>query len=172
MALQFPEDLKILDFIQSLVLKYNLVIEPVKGERNLLKIEPFNDWVDQGVIVDWTDKVDRNVKREIRHPLGDQPKEILFTDETDEDVINKYQNTTFGNTYGESTYYSDSDLTDGTKTIKTIFGATPVKGIQNGYTTVISQIYKKEENKYGQPFKFKPRLLHKQSLKTVPATVS
>jgi hypothetical protein len=170
MALQFPEDLRILDFIQSLVLKYNLVIEPVKGERNLLRIEPFNTWVDQGVIVDWTNKVDRNVKWEIRHPLGDQPKEILFTDETDEDVINKYQNSTFNNTYGEYNYYSDSDLTEGTKTIKTIFAATPVKGIQNGYTTVIPQLYKKEENKYGQPYKFKPRLLHKQSLKTVPAT--
>jgi hypothetical protein len=170
MGLQFPDDLKVLDFIQSLVYKYNLVIEPVKNERNLLKIEPFNTWVDQGIVVDWTNKVDRNVKWEITHPLGDQPKEILFTDETDEDVLNKYQNTTFDNTYGEYTYYSDSDLTNGTKTIKTIFAATPVKGIQNGYTTVIPQIYKKEENKYGQPFKFKPRLLHKQSLKTVPAT--
>ena len=170
MGLQFPEDLKILDFIQSLTYKYNLVIEPVKGERNLLRIEPFNDWVDQGTIVDWTNKVDRNVKWEIRHPLGDQPKEILFTDELDEDVINQYQNKTAGNVYGEYNYYSDSDLTEGTKTIKTVFAATPVKGIQNGYTTVIPQIYKKEENKYGQPFAFKPRLLHKQSLKTVSAT--
>ena len=169
MGLQFPSDLKIADFIQSLIYKYNLVMEPVANSRNLIKIEPFNDWVDQGIIVDWTDKVDRAVKFEIAHPLGDQPKTIKFTDKTDEDVINKYQTSTFKNIYGEYNYSSDSDLTTGTKTIETIFAATPVKPIPGSFTTVLPFLYKQEDGKYGQPFKFAPRLLHKQALKEVNA---
>ena len=169
MGLQLPSDLKITDFIQGLINKYNLVMEPVSGAKNLLRIEPFNDWVDLGIIRDWTDKVDRDTKWEIRHPLGDQPKRLKFTDKLDEDVINKYQNTTFKNIYGEYNYASDSDLTTGTKTIETVFGATPVKPIPGSFHTVLPFLYKQDQNKYGQPFKFTPRLLHKQALATISA---
>ena len=170
MGLQFPDDLKILDFINSLILKFNLVIEPVSGQKNLLKIEPFNDWVDQGTIVDWTNIVDRNVKWQIEHPAVGQNKNIIFTDKVDDDVINQYQLKTFKTVYGTSDYYSDSDLTKGTKKIETLFGATPVKVIPGAQTVAVPFLYKQEPNKYGQPFKFLPRLLFKQSLKTVEGT--
>ena len=170
MGLQFPDGLKILDFINSLILKFNLVIEPVADQKNLLKIEPFNDWVDQGVIVDWTDIVDRNVKWQIEHPAAGQDKNITFTDKLDDDVINQYTIKTFKSVYGTNDYYSDSDLTKGTKKIETSFGATPVKVIPGAQTVVVPFLYKQEANKYGQPFKFLPRLLFKQSLKTIGGT--
>jgi len=168
MGLQFPDDLKVIDFINSLALKYNLIIEPVAGVKNVIRIEPFNTWVDLGTVVDWSDKVDRNIKWEIRHPLGDEPKIIKFTDEQDQDVINEYQIKNFGRTYGSYDYFADSDLITGEKVIKPLFAATPVKGIPGGPTTVIPQLYKQDDpSKYGVPFKFKPRLLHKQPLKIV-----
>ena len=168
MGLQFPDDLKVVDFINSLALKYNLIIEPVTGTKNVIRIEPFNTWVDAGTVVDWSSKVDRNIKWEIRHPLGDEPKIIKFTDELDQDVINQYQIKNFGRTYGSYDYFADSDLITGEKVIKPLFAATPVKGIPGGPTTVIPQLYKQDDpSKYGVPFKFKPRLLHKQSLKIV-----
>jgi hypothetical protein len=170
MGLQFPHDLKVLDFFTSLIYKFNLVVEPIVGRRNALKIEPFNDWVDAGAIVNWSDKVDHNVKYEIRHPLGDQPKTLIFTDKLDEDVINQYQNVTFKNTFGERKYESDSDLTDGEKKIETVFGATPVKVIPNAQTVVVPFLYRQQEGKYGQPFKFAPRLLFKQAKQTTTAT--
>ena len=170
MGLQFPDNLKILDFLNGLIQKFNLVIEPVKDQKNLLKIEPFNAWVDQGVVKDWTNKVDRNVKWEIKHPLGDQPKTIKFTDVLDEDEINKYHIGTYDKIYGERTYDSDSDLTAGEKKIGTTFAATPVKQIPNSQTVVVPYLYKKEPDKYGQPYNFKPRLLFKTPLKEVTAT--
>jgi len=170
MGLQFPDNLKVLDFLNGLIQKFNLVIEPVKGQKNLLTIEPFNTWVDQGVVKDWTNKVDRNVKWEIKHPLGDQPKTIKFSDVIDEDEINKYHFSTYGKIYGERTYNSDSDLTAGEKKIGSTFAATPVKQIPNSQTVVVPFLYKKEPDKYGQPYNFKPRLLFKTSLKEVTAT--
>ena len=168
MGLQFPDDLKVIDFINSLALKYNLIIEPVINEKNVFRIEPFNTWVDTGVIIDWSSKVDRNVKWEISHPLADGPKSIKFTDESDEDVINKWQIKNFGTTYGSFNYFGDTDLAGGEKIIKPLFAATPVKGIPGGPTTVIPQLHKQDDpSKYGTPFKFKPRLLHKQALKIV-----
>jgi hypothetical protein len=35
MGEQFPSDLKALDFLQGLIEKFNLVIEPVPGTRNI-----------------------------------------------------------------------------------------------------------------------------------------
>ena len=170
MALQFPNDLKVLDFINSLALKFNLVIQPIPDRQNTLTIEPFNDWVDAGAIVNWTDKVDRSVKWEITHPLNSQPKNILFTDELDDDEVNQYQFTNYNTVYGEYTYESDSDLIEGEKKITPVFAATPVKVIANAQTVVVPFLYKKEPNKYPQPYEFKPRLLFKSTLKEVTGT--
>ena len=112
---QFPHDIKVMDFFQSLITKFNLVIEQSKDDPNLLIIEPFNTWIDVGTIKDWTAKVDRDTKWQIEHPLGDQPKSLLFTDKLDLDVVNQQQFKTFGSIYGEHDYDSDSDLTTGTK---------------------------------------------------------
>jgi hypothetical protein len=170
MADQFPDDLKVLDFFNSLVSKFNLVVEPVQNKRNVLKIEPFNEWVDAGETKDWSDKVDRNVKWEISHPLSESPKKLVFTDKIDQDIINQYQNKTYKNIFGGRTYTSDSDLTDGEKKIETTFAATPVKVIPGSTTVAVPWLYKQEEGKYGQPFQFAPRLLFKQELQTVTAT--
>ena len=46
----------------------------------------------------------------------------------------------------------------------------PVKVIPGAQTVVVPFLYKQEPNKFGQPFKFLPRLLFKQSLKTIGGT--
>ena len=68
MRQQFPDDLKALDLIQALVEKFNLVIEPVPNQPNLLRIEPYDAWTDLGAQIDWTNKVDRDTKFQISHP--------------------------------------------------------------------------------------------------------
>jgi len=171
MGLQFPNDLKVLDFIQGLIEKFNLVIEPVANQKNILRIEPFNDWVELGDVVDWTSKLDRSVKYKVEHPVTKLPKKYRFSDALDDDMLNNYQNRTYGNTYGEYNYQTDSDLANGEKQIGGFFAATPVKGLPtkgtNG-TVVVPWLVKQEPGKYAQPFNFKPRLLHKTELKTIP----
>ena len=164
-------DIKTLDFMRGLIEKFNLVIEPVDNQKNILRIEPYNDWVELGNVVDWTEKLDRSVKYKIEHPVTRLPKQYRFSDALDEDMLNNYQNRTYGNTYGEYNYLTDSDLANGEEEIGGFFAATPVKGLPtkgtNG-TVVVPWLVKQEPGKYAQPFNFKPRLLHKTELKTIP----
>jgi hypothetical protein len=164
-------DIKTLDFMKSLIEKFNLVIEPVAGQKNVLRIEPYNDWVNLGSTVDWTDIMDRDTKYQISHPIQSLPKVFKFSDSQDEDVLNTYQKNTYGNVYGAYTYQTDSDLANGEETIGGFYGATPVKGIPtkgtNG-TTVLPWMVKQSEGKYAEPFNFKPRLLFKQPIQYIP----
>ena len=154
-----PED-KVIDFINGIIQKFNLVIEPIPGDRNVLAIETFNDWVDAGTIVDWTDKVDYNEKWEIRHPLQDQPRLLKFSDVEDEDSVNTYHTSTTGKIYGEFLYDpSESDLADGEKTIGTFFAPTPMKYIPGTTDFIVPQIYKNDNGSKSR-LAFKPRLFH------------
>ena len=164
-------DLKTLDFMKSLIEKFNLVIEPVENEKNILRIEPYNDWINLGNRVDWTNIVDRSVKYSVAHPIQSLPQKFNFSDAEDADVLNQYQKTAYGNIYGAYNYLTDSDLASGEEKIGGFYGATPVKGIPtkgtNG-TTVLPWMVKQTPGKYAEPFSFKPRLLFKQATKTIP----
>jgi hypothetical protein len=167
---QFPSDLKALDFLQGLIEKFNLVIEPVPGTRNVLRIEPFQDWIDQGVQKDWTNKIDRNTRFKIVHPITEQPKTIIFSDEDDNDALNQYTIERFtGETYGTYIYTNESDLALGQRRIGSTFAATPVKNIPNSTDFIIPMLHKREPGQEPRPFAFKPRLLYGNGKKTVPA---
>ena len=164
-------DIKTLDYMKSLIEKFNLVIEPVENTKNVLRIEPYNDWISLGSTIDWTDIVDRSVKYQVSHPIQSLPKSFKFSDAEDADVLNQYQLRTSNNVYGAYTYTTDSDLASGENTIGGFYGATPVKGIPtkgNNGTTVLPWMVKQTEGKYAEPFNFKPRLLFKQPVKTIP----
>jgi hypothetical protein len=169
-AEQFPEDLKALDFLQGLIEKFNLVVEPVPNSRNLIKIEPYQDWINAGVSKDWTDKIDRSEKFEITHPITEQPRTIIFSDEDDTDVLNAYTIENKGVTYGSYTFVSDSDLAEGERRIGKVFAATPVTGVPNGRTFVVPHLCTITENNDFRPLKFKPRLLYNNGLQDVPDT--
>jgi hypothetical protein len=163
---------KSLDFIKGLNEKFNLIIEPTKEDSSILKIEPYNDWINLGKVVDWTSKVDRSVKYSITHPITQLPKSFRFSDDIDEDGLNQFVLTNYQKTYGEFTYTTDSDLAEGERQIGGYFAATPVKQLPvkgtNG-TTVVPWLVKQEPGKYVEPISFKPRLLHKTPIKEIPS---
>jgi hypothetical protein len=164
-------DIKTLEFMKGLIEKFNLIIEPVAGEKNVLRIEPYNDWINQGTTVDWTSKLDRSVKYKVQHPITSLPKTYKFSDGLDEDLLSKGHFDTYGKVYGEYTYTTDSDLANGEKEIGGFFHSTPVKGLPtkgtNG-TVVVPWLVKQEPGKYAEAFAFKPRLLYKQPIKNIP----
>jgi len=153
-------DISVPEFLQGLIQKFNLVIEPVKNQRNVLRIEPFNNWVDLGNTVDWSNKVDYSQKWSISHPLQNQPKDIKFTDEEDNIALLQWHKRTRGTIYGEFNYISDSDLASGEKTIGSYFAPTPLQGIVGAKYTLAPALAEKDDST--QQFKrtlFKPRLL-------------
>jgi hypothetical protein len=168
MAGQFPDNLKAIDFLQGLIEKFNLVVEPVPNSRNLIRIEPYQDWINAGRQVDWTDKVDRDIRFSITHPITEQPRTLIFSDEDDEDILNQYTLETKGVTYGSYEFVSDSDLAEGERRIGKVFAATPVTGIPNGRTFVVPHLCSITDNRNFLPIQFKPRLLYNNGLQTVP----
>ena len=153
-------DISVTDFMQGLIEKFNLIIEPVKNQRNVLRIESFNDWVDAGSVVDWSDKVDYNQKWEITHPLQNQPKDIIFTDVEDNTALIQYHKRTQEKIYGEFKYLSESDLAEGVKTIGSYFAPTPLKGIDGAPLSVLPVLAEKDDSTQGfKRTKFAPRLL-------------
>jgi hypothetical protein len=158
----FPPDLMIKDFIKGLAEKFNLVIEPVRNERNLLRIEPFNDWIDQGTVVDWTEIIDRNIKYKVTSPLVGQARNLYFSDTLDEDVLNKNYFTTYNKIYGEYKFTTPLDLASGNKRIGEKFAATPTRFINNSSVVEVPWLCKEETTKALVPYNFKSRLLHKQ----------
>lgn len=164
---QFPEDLTAVDFLDGLIQKFNLVVEPIPNQRNVLRIEPFQDWIDLGVVKDWTDKVDRNTRFQITHPISEQPKTIIFRDEDDEAAINKYTKDNFGEVFGTYVFTNDSDLAQGERTIGKVFAALPVKNIPLSSDFIIPTLGRKEPGNPERPFKFKPRLVYANGKKDV-----
>ena len=158
MSLNFGDE-TVVDWLEGIIQKFNLVITPIRDQKNKLLVEPFDQWKTKGDIVDWTDIVDRSVKFDIRHPLQDQPKSIMFSDEEDEDEANKYSIEKLGKIYGSVEYRSDSDIIEGEDAIGKYFAPTPMKYIDGTNTFIIPQIYS-VDNGIKQPIKFKPRLLH------------
>lgn len=166
---QFSPDFKALDFLQGIIEKFNLVVEPVPNKNNLLSIEPYDTWSDQGTVVDWTNKVDRGINFSISHPAIEQPRTIVFSDEEDEDYLNQYTQQTFGRIYGQYVYTADSDLPQGERKIGKIFAPTPVTNIPNSTKFIIPHLCTKTigSSEAYRPIAFKPRLLYGMGIQTV-----
>ena len=164
---QLPPDLTSLQFLQALIEKFNLVIEPLQDERNVLLIEPYEQWLDVGNTLDWTDKIDRSVNFKIVHPISEQPKIIKFSDEDDIDVLTKYHKENFGKIFGEYEYRTSSNLANGEKRIGKLFGPCPVKQIDGSSIFIIPHMCKKDGEQPARPFKFKPRLVQRIGLTTI-----
>lgn len=156
----FSEEEKLIDFLNGVIQKFNLVIVPDKNDPSILSIETFDIWRDAGQIVDWTDKVDRSVKWEIKHPLQFVPKSIYFTDEEDVDYFNKYYTDVTTNIFGDYRYFSDNDFADGERTIGSYFAPTPMKAIDGTNDFIVPQIYGVDNENNKIRVKFKPRLLY------------
>ena len=152
----FDNDESVVGFMNGLIQKFNLIIEPLKDNPEILSIEPFNTWVDNGVELDWTDKVDRSIKYKITHPMAGAAEKIYASDVIDKDTANQYSINVLDKTFGSKNYLSESDLSSGTKKIGTYFAPTPMKYIPGTGDFIVPIIHAAEDKRLA----FKPRLLH------------
>jgi hypothetical protein len=168
---QFDPTTKSIDMLKGLIHKFNLVFDIDKINPNVILIEPFDKWLSLGKVVDWTEKVEYAKKISIKNTISEQSKELVITDEKDNDRFNKILNDQNPEPYGSIKLTSESDKTKGKKEIKGIFaplilGNMLLSGSINsdgtptfnlGYSRPIPHLYKQSDSK--QPtFKFKPRI--------------
>ena len=89
MSQVIPEQIKIKDFFTSIIKMFNLYIEQDKNEHNRLLIEPRNEFYSEGIVVDWSAKLDMLQDLEIL-PMGELDSvKYRFTYKEDSDYWNK-----------------------------------------------------------------------------------
>lgn len=125
-----PQDMKIMDFLVSIIKMFNLYFEYDKDVPNKIHIEPRNDYYNS-TVQDWSTKLDASKEPEII-PMGAlNAKRYRFTYKQDGDVLNKTYQTTYGETYGEKHVDVDNDFVKNTDTMEVLFSPTPQYGILN-----------------------------------------
>ena len=124
------DDLKVIDWFKSLLTKFRLVMVPTIDDPNLFVVKPWQDYIASGETYDWTYKLDHNKDIKMEPLFYAQSGDITFVDQEDIDVVNTYQQDTFGQVYGTRQFVSGNQLLSGTKDITTEFAPTPVAQIE------------------------------------------
>jgi hypothetical protein len=183
MSQQWDATTKSIDFIQGLIEQFNLILYPDAIQKNLIHIEPFNDWVSSGEKKDWTEFWNVAEKTSLVHTVAEQPKEILLKNADDSDRFSKLSVETFPNyQYGTQRVIADNTVSQGKKSIGSFFAPVilgsqtdsasldddnlPTYDLYEGSTFVLPHLYKFENNKQTS-YKFKPRIGYKNTL-TIP----
>ena len=162
------DDIKLIDFFKSVLSKFRCVMVPSKEQDNEFIVKPWNDYIAQGDEFDWTNKVDGNKDLVMKPVFFNQSANITFTDQEDEDSINKYHQEQFNTIYGTRFYNSGSDLLVDTRTVSTVFAPTPanqIPGDEGGeFITPYLSVWGTEPDQDGDtqrlPLTPQPRLMY------------
>ena len=76
-------------FLKDLIQRFNLVIIPDNDNPNILKIEPYNDFIGGGEQKFWSDKLDTSKEIIVKDTTSLQKAVVEYTDQEDEDLMNK-----------------------------------------------------------------------------------
>jgi len=173
-------DVKMIDFLKSVLTKFRLVMVPSIDDPLKFEIQTWKDYIGGGDDFDWTKKLDYSKDIKIEPLFYDQTATIDFKDQEDDDRINTYQQDTFNTVYGERRFTSQNELLQGGKTIETVFAPTPSNGINGGPagTNFIVPVFCEfgdEETSTGDgtqliPLEVKPRLLYWNGLRNAGTT--
>jgi hypothetical protein len=121
-----PNNIKQLDFIRSIIQKFQLVFEPSTTKSKHFIITPWKDWIQQGISKDWTDKLNSNLDNKISPLFLTQPRFNSYKTEEDTDYINYNFQQTWKQTYGQRNLDSQIEVITGSKDIKDIFASLPI----------------------------------------------
>ena len=77
------------DFLKDLIQRFNLIVVSDPNNASNIKIETYDDYISQGTIKYWTDKLDLDKEVIVKDTTSLQKKTINFTDQEDEDLYNK-----------------------------------------------------------------------------------
>tara|TARA_R110002051_G_C8760997_1_gene501675 strand:- start:150 stop:3611 length:3462 start_codon:yes stop_codon:yes gene_type:complete len=81
--------LKQKDFLKDIIQRFNLLIVSDPDNATNLIIEPYNDYLANGELKHWTDKIDTSKEILVKDTTSLQKKVVSFSDQEDEDLNNK-----------------------------------------------------------------------------------
>lgn len=134
---------KQIDFIKDVITSFRLVMQPNPDKDNDFIIEPYNDFIASGEVLDWSAKLDMSKDLQIEPLFFTQADQIDFNLEKDTDQINDYHQKVWKENYGYLEFDSNSELLKGTRKIKLNYAPTPmgtIDGEPNNSGWVIPKI--------------------------------
>lgn len=121
-----PNEIKQSDFIKSILTMFNAYVTVNKDNTNQLDIITRDKYYDEGKLEDWTHKLVKDDKQEIKFLPELQNKKYLLTYKADDDVANDNYLKATGEIYGQLEFTFNNDYVKDRKTPEIIFSPTPI----------------------------------------------
>jgi hypothetical protein len=160
-----PKD-KQIDFVKSILSRYNLIAEVDKDTPKQLNIEPIQNFRDAGVSKDWTDKLDASKSVVIEPTNRFRKDELNLTDKDDKDKINNWWQTKNSQAYNSYKFPFYGDFGSGTLEVPSIFSSFAPERINNN-RMFIAKHFEYNEG-VAKSVKVKPKLFYYSGTKYLP----
>ena len=115
-------DINQLDFITAVVKHFNMMIEPQADNPKVLRLEPYPDYIDDGLEVDWTDKLDISKEHSIKPTTNFRSKELIWKWADDKNYLGTYRKDYNKRPYGSYKLIDESELVSGEWKYESLFG--------------------------------------------------
>lgn len=155
----FAPAIKMSDILLGVFKMFNLYVTVDDSNDTNLIIETRDEYYSGGKVKDWTNKLARDKKINIR-PLGLlSSKELIYSYSEDDDYYNKRYEDTRGETYGTRTINIDNDFLSNNNKVSVKFSATPLANDDNT-NRVIPRIYDEDIDEGAKPVDINMRILY------------
>ena len=123
--------MKCSEFISSLFKMFNLVVIPDDVNPKLLTLKPIQEYLDEGVAKDWSNKLDISKDITLTSTADYQAQENLWTYKSMNDYYNQLYNAQGGRVYGRLLLVDpENDFATKEQKTEIMFGATPLNTIK------------------------------------------
>ncbi len=126
-----PQNTKQIDNLTSLSDMFNLWFEPDPSIQNQINISPRDTFLSAGTVIDWSDKFDCSSPVTETFLSEQQPHQLDFSYQSDDDYYNTNYFSIVKLQYGEARYTFDNQWTKEVQAITPIFSPTPVAPVIN-----------------------------------------
>jgi len=140
-----PDNIKQIDFIKSIVEKFKLVFEPLFENPKVFRIEPWDEWITQGIVRDWTSKLNGEKDYKLTPLFQTQERFVTYKDQEDSDYLNYNYQQAYKQTYGQLNLDSFIEVIKGTKDVAPMFAPLPIGPIGYGPTAASGDVVAAEK---------------------------
>lgn len=135
-ANELDDNYKKIDFIKDIITKFRLVLVPDRNIPNHFIIEPWQDYIGTGEVLDWTKKLDVSKDFIIEPLFYTQSARMEFKDREGNDYINLLNQREFKEVFGTLYVNGDNDLLSGKRDITTNIIPTPLTQLERKNTSI------------------------------------
>ena len=156
-----------IEFLKSILSRYNLVMQRSILFPGQITIEPIQDFLDVGASIDWTDKLDTSKPVIIKPTYEFQKDKIIFKDQEAEDLATVEYEKKFGHPYNFYSIEIQSDFKQkgNNLEIDSIFSSFTNDWIGGGIDMLMPRLYQINNNEI-ERIDAKPKLFYYSGKKT------